>query len=242
MDLSLVSHDGGPHVRGLDGGEPAPEEQGPREPESGESTAKAAPRSGLKRGALWVAALALGLVAGLFLDAPERYTQASNESAVGASTVNFSLLDQHGVTRRAEEFRGRVLLVFFGYTHCPDICPTTLFEMRQVKAALGPEAHFTGAFITVDPARDTPQRLLAYVEHFDPELLGLSGQPDAIQAAANSFGAVYQREGDVPGGYLMGHTAFGYLVAPDGTISTVFPNEASADEIIAAVRALLAES
>lgn len=242
MDLSLASHDGGPHARGPDGGAPGLGEQGPGEAESGESTAKAATRMRLRSSALWAAALALGLGVGLFLDAPERYTQAPSESATGASTVNFSLLDQHGIGRRAEEFRGRVLLVFFGYTHCPDICPTTLFGMHKVKDALGPEAQFTGAFITVDPARDTPQRLLAYVEHFDPELLGLSGEPDAIRAAANSFGAVYQREGDVPGGYLMGHTAFGYLVARDGTISTVFPNEASADDIIAAVRALLAES
>jgi len=177
---------------------------------------------------------------GQFLSAPVRYVEPAPASVSGADTVQFSLLDQHGQRASASDFTGRVLLVFFGYTHCPDICPTTLLEMREVKASLGDSAaRFAGIFITVDPARDTSERLLAYIDHFDPELIGLTGTDAEIRAAANSFGAAYAREQESAGGYLMGHTAFGYLVAADGTIETVFPNEVGAKEISAAVAALL---
>jgi len=95
-------------------------------------------------------------------------------------------------------------------------------------------------FITVDPERDTPERLATYVNHFDDELLGLTGSAQQIATAAKAFGAAYERGDDVPGGgYLMGHSGFGYLVAPGGTLYAVFPTGTPADEIEASVRALV---
>ncbi|NKC14804.1 MAG: redoxin domain-containing protein [Gammaproteobacteria bacterium] len=164
------------------------------------------------------------------------------EESFAERPVRFELEDQNGQRVRAEDLRGRILLVFFGYTHCPDICPATLVQMSEVRRQLAPEAPFAGLFITVDPARDNRGRLKQYVDHFDPELLGLRGTPARIAEAARSFGAVYERGGDLPdGGYLMGHTAFGYVVDSAGRVAQVFEQGTSADAYAAHIRSLLVE-
>ncbi|MEM7406238.1 MAG: SCO family protein [Pseudomonadota bacterium] len=208
----------------------------------------------LVRTGLLAAALVLGGGAGALLDlGPSRETPTAAEPVPDASgndagresdrtgTVAFELTSQHGKRITAEQLRGRVLLVFFGYTHCPDICPTTLVQMKLAREQLGTAAgDFQGVFITVDPARDTEARLRDYVGHFDTTLLGLTGADEEIAAAARSFGAFYERGDAVPGGYLMGHTAFGYLVDRDGRIGTLFPNDAALDDIVTALKSAIA--
>jgi protein SCO1 len=189
------------------------------------------------------AALAVGLLVGHYVPRPPSFAAPTSASAVGSASVAFDLVDQFGHNVTAASMRGKTLLVFFGYTYCPDICPTTLIDMRDAKSALKQDAdRFRGIFISVDPSRDTPERLRDYIAHFDESLIGLSGQPQQLKAAAESFGALYERGADVSGGgYEMAHTAFGYLVKADGTIDTIFPHGTSAAEMATAIRQLLAQ-
>ena len=190
-----------------------------------------------------IGALGAGVLLGQLFPVPPSSTlpRPASTSAIGSDVIDFELTVHDGSTLYASDLREKALLVFFGYTHCPDICPTTLVEMAAVKRALGPtSSNFRGLFITVDPERDTPERLATYVNHFDDELLGLTGSAQQIATAAKAFGAAYERGDDVAGGgYLMGHSGFGYLVAPGGTLYAVFPTGTPADEIEASVRALV---
>lgn len=157
--------------------------------------------------------------------------------------IDIDLVDHGGAPVDGTLFDARVSLVFFGYTHCPDICPATLARMRMVKDALGEDArNFQGVFITVDPVRDTPERLRSYVTHFDPGFIGLTGTDEALRQAAALLGAVYRRGDDVAGGYLMDHTAFGHVVAPNGTLARLFPHDAPVEEMTRSIRAVLADS
>ena len=147
----------------------------------------------------------------------------------------FSLTDQFGKTRTDADFRGQYLLVFFGFTHCPDICPTTLFDMSQLLRKLGPEADRTGAlFITVDPERDTPTVMKDYLSNFDPHLRGLTGDQASIDAAIRGY-RVYAKKVPLQGGdYTMDHTAVVYLMDKTGRFVAPFnmkrrPQEAAAD-------------
>jgi protein SCO1 len=121
------------------------------------------------------------------------------------------------------DMKGKPFLVFFGFTHCPDICPTTLFEMSQVMKALGPDANRTGAlFITVDPERDTPAVMKDYLSNFDPHLRGLTGDRTAIDAAIRAY-RVYAKKVPLQNGdYTMDHTAVVYLMDKDGNFVAPF--------------------
>jgi protein SCO1 len=129
----------------------------------------------------------------------------------------FHLEDQNGKPVSDADMKGRPFLVFFGFTHCPDICPTTLFEMSQVMRALGPDADRAGAlFITVDPARDTPTAMKDYLSNFDPHLRGLTGDQASIDAAIKAY-RVYAKKVPLDNGdYTMDHTALVYLMDKDG--------------------------
>src|SRR5271169_3472740 len=135
----------------------------------------------------------------------------------------FHLQDQNGKPVTDTDMKGKPFLVFFGFTHCPDICPTTLFEMSQVMKALGPDADRTGAlFITVDPERDTPAALKDYLSNFDPHLRGLTGDQAAINAAITAYG-VYAKKVPLQGDdYTMDHTAVVYLMDKDGRFVAPF--------------------
>jgi protein SCO1 len=137
--------------------------------------------------------------------------------AVAAVGGPFRLEDQNGQPVTDADMKGRPFLVFFGYTHCPDICPTTLFDISQVFQKLGPDADRTGAlFITVDPERDTPAVLKDYLSNFDPHLRGLTGDQNAVNAATKAY-RVYAKK--VPlehGDYTMDHTAMVYLMDKNG--------------------------
>lgn len=121
-----------------------------------------------------------------------------------------------------QEFRGKWLLVFFGYTYCPDVCPTTLNNIAETMSGLGPVAEkVQPLFVTVDPARDTPAVLASYTAAFDPRIVGLTGSPQQISAVADEFGARYFRR-EVDGDYFVDHTATVYVVGPDGVLASSF--------------------
>jgi protein SCO1/2 len=148
----------------------------------------------------------------------------------------FQLVDQNGRPVSDTDFRGKPFLVFFGFTHCPDICPTTLFEVSEVMRRLGPNADRTAAlFITVDPERDTPDKLKDYLSSFDPHLRGITGNPDAVAAVAKAYRVYYKKvptEGD---DYTMDHTAIVYLMDKNGRFVAPFSlrrsPEAAADDL-----------
>ena len=133
----------------------------------------------------------------------------------------FQLPDQNGQMRSLEEFKGKVVAVFFGYTQCPDVCPTTLTEWVEIKRQLGADGdRLQGIFITVDPARDTPEVLKAYMGNFDPSFLALiPGSPEALAQVAKEYKIIYKKvDGKTPGSYTMDHSAGSYLYDPQGRL------------------------
>ena len=143
--------------------------------------------------------------------------------AIAAVGGPFHLEDQNGQPVSDEDMKGRPFLVFFGFAHCPDVCPTTLFEMSEVMRQLGKDADRIGAlFITVDPERDTPAALKDYLSSFDPHLRGLTGDPAAVNAAIKAY-RVYAKKIPLEGGdYTMDHTAVVYLMDKDGRFVAPF--------------------
>jgi protein SCO1 len=148
----------------------------------------------------------------------------------------FSLTDQDGATVTERDFRGRPFLVFFGFTHCPDVCPTTLHEVSQIMLQLGPDAgRMRAAFITVDPERDTPPTIKDYLSSFDSRIKGLTGDVAAITAVAKAYRVYFKKVPLDPGGYTMDHTAIVYLMDKEGRFVAPFSlkrtTEASAAEL-----------
>jgi protein SCO1 len=140
-------------------------------------------------------------------------------SAVGGP---FNLVDQNSKPISDQDLKGQPFLVFFGFTHCPDICPTTLFEVSEVLRSLGPQAKARALFVTVDPERDTPAVLKDYLSSFDPRVIGVTGDPAAVAAMTKAY-RVYAKK--VPldaGGYTMDHTALVYLMDKDGRFVAPF--------------------
>ena len=133
---------------------------------------------------------------------------------------DFALTDHHGKPRRLADFKGRVVVMFFGYTQCSDVCPATLANMRELMAALGAEAaRVQVVFVTVDPERDTPQLLAAYVPAFHPSFLGLYGDAQATAAVAKEFKVFYHKQpGQTASSYSVDHSAGSYVFDPGGRL------------------------
>jgi protein SCO1/2 len=153
-------------------------------------------------------------------------------SAIGGP---FKLVDQDGKPVTEQVLKGRPTLIFFGFTHCPDVCPTALFEMSEILGKLGPDAGRVGIyFVSVDPERDTPAVLKDYLSSFDPHLHGLTGTPEAIAAIMKAY-RVYAKKVPLEGGdYTMDHSALVYLMDKEGRFVAPFnmkrpPEEAAAD-------------
>jgi protein SCO1/2 len=161
-----------------------------------------------------------------------------------AITNAYTLTDHTGRAVTADSFDGQWQLVFFGFTHCPDICPTTLAYMAQVMDGLGPDAtHVTPIFITVDPARDTAEVMAAYVDAFYPRMVGLTGTEAQVAEAAGNFRVWYERAEDasMPDGYSMAHAGHIYVMAPDGRFVDVWlegntPAEAFAADLLTLIQ------
>jgi protein SCO1/2 len=145
------------------------------------------------------------------------YAPSPVGQAVPAVGGPFQLTDQNGKAVTDADMKGKPFLVFFGFTHCPDICPTTLFDTSQLMKELGPDADRTGAlFITVDPDRDTAKVMKDYLSNFDPHVRGLTGDPAAINAAIRAY-RVYAKKVPLENGdYTMDHTALVYLMDKNG--------------------------
>lgn len=133
---------------------------------------------------------------------------------------DFPLFDPEGRQRSIQDFAGKVVVVFFGYVQCPDVCPTTLQELVEAKALLGPLGErLHGVFITVDPERDTPEILKSYTQNFSSDFVGLTGTPEQIAQVARSFKVFYKKvPGSTPGTYTMDHSAGMYMYDPQGKL------------------------
>lgn len=189
---------------------------------------------------LWLAVLLVGLGA-LYLAVAQR-DQVPASASVEQFRPEFALADDSGRVRTSEEFRGKYMLVFFGFTNCPDICPTTLSEVARVMDDLGPDAaKVQPIFISIDPERDRRLGLAAYTKAFHPALLGLAGDDAATAAAAKSFKIHYSREADTaaPDGYTMSHSPALYLVSPEGDWLRQFTYGTPAADILSDLKSRL---
>ena len=155
---------------------------------------------------------------------------------------DFALTDHNGTPRRLADFKGRAVLMFFGYTQCPDVCPTTMSNMRELMARLGPEAERVQVlFVTVDPERDTPQLLAQYVPAFHPSFLGLYGDAAVTAATAREFKIFYNKQpGSTPGAYTVDHTAGTYLFDPRGRLRLYVRHGETPERMAQDIKRLLA--
>lgn len=157
--------------------------------------------------------------------------------------TRYMLIGPNGSAVSNEDFRGRFQLVTFGYTYCPDVCPTTLVEMADILKQLGEQAdHLQGIFISVDPERDTPQSLQAYTRFFDPRIIGLTGSPALVQAAARNFKVRYEKvikETGDPKLYAVDHSAGMYLIGPNGDFIKKYGYATPSSDIAQEIKTLL---
>jgi len=154
---------------------------------------------------------------------------------------SLELTDQHGKLRRLEDFRGKAVVLFFGFTHCPDVCPTTLADMAQAMRQLGVDAERVQVlFVTVDPERDTEEALAKYVPAFDPRFLGLRGDLEATRRAAQEFKVYFEkRPGKTPGEYSIDHSAQSYVIDPQGRVRLFVRHDRIAEDLAPDLRTLL---
>jgi protein SCO1/2 len=154
---------------------------------------------------------------------------------------DFRLTDHNGKLRTLADFRGKAVVMFFGYTQCPDVCPTTMLEMKAVLQQLGADAQRVQVlFVTVDPERDTPELLASYVPAFDPSFLGLYGDLQTTAKTAKDFRVFYQKQpGSTPGSYTIDHTAGSYVFDPQGRVRLFVRHGDGGANLAADLRTLL---
>jgi protein SCO1/2 len=196
---------------------------------------------GFAIGAATVLALAAAGGGAWFVLSPATRSMAGGEALVGGP---FRLTDQHGAEVTERDFAGRYMLIYFGYTYCPDICPLSLANMAQAMDLLPPDqaAQVVPIFITVDPERDTVEQLAEYAPLFHPALAALTGSPEAIKAAAKAYRVYFAKAGNGDANdYLMDHSSFIYLMGPDGRYVRHFAHNATPEEIAAGIGDVLAQ-
>jgi protein SCO1/2 len=158
--------------------------------------------------------------------------------AVGAASIggDFTLVDQNGTTRRDADFRGKLMLVYFGYTYCPDVCPTELQTMSDAVDLLGDQADAVQPiFVTVDPERDTAEQLRLYAESFHPRLVALTGTAEQVAAAARAYKVYFAKRPQQGGDYLMDHSSFVFLMGRDGRYLMHFGPGTTPEQMAAAI-------
>jgi protein SCO1/2 len=168
-----------------------------------------------------ILALALLAVSMMLAGCGEKPTTFKNVDITGAAFArDFALTDHTGKPRTLADFKGKVVVLFFGFTQCPDVCPTTMAEMSAVMKELGPQAaQVQVLFVTVDPERDTRELLAQYVPAFDPRFLGLYGSAEQTAAVAKEFKVFYAKvDGKTPGSYSIDHTAASYIFDRNGKV------------------------
>jgi protein SCO1/2 len=163
-----------------------------------------------------------------------------NIAAPAAIGGPFQLTDQTGETITDKSLEGRPTLIFFGFTHCPDVCPTSLFEISEVLRAMGQQAdHVNAYFISVDPERDTPAAMKDYLSSFDPHLKGLTGDPEVMAKVISEYRVYAKRVPLKDGDYTMDHTALVYLMDRDGRFVAPFNLKRTPDEAAAELKRYL---
>jgi len=156
------------------------------------------------------------------------------------SNLTFALTATDGTSVTEQNYRGKCLVIYFGYTFCPDVCPTTMMEIGGALKTLGPRADMVqGLFITVDPQRDTPAVLNDYLRSFDPRLIGLTGTPAQIAAAAKAFHVFYERNSAGDGSYLYDHSSYIYFVYPDGKFAKAITSEGGGQAVADALSVMM---
>ena len=196
----------------------------------------------LKAIALGTAALAGGTLLTACFDKKEQTLQFRGVDVTGADYArDLPLTDHNGQARSIKDFAGKVVVVFFGFTQCPDVCPTAMAELAEVKKALGKDGDkLQGLFVTVDPERDTPEVLKAYMANFDPSFLALRGTPEQLAAVAKDFKIYYKKvEGKTPTSYSMDHSAGSYVYDTAGRLRIYNRYGSGAQALTEDVRALL---
>jgi cytochrome oxidase Cu insertion factor (SCO1/SenC/PrrC family) len=191
-------------------------------------------------GSALVLALALALGLGWYLSHPGG-SSAQGEALIGGP---FTLVDQHGKEVTEKDFAGRFMLVYFGYTFCPDVCPLSLSNMVQAIGLLEPGQadQVVPIFITVDPERDTVAQMAEYAPLFDPRLVALTGSTAQIKQAAKAYRVYFSKvENGSSSDYLMDHSAFIYLMGPDGKYRRHFGHDVSPEAMAEAIRTELAQ-
>ncbi len=181
----------------------------------------------------------------LFSACTEKKVEFRGVDVTGAEYArDLPLTDHHGQARRMADFAGKVVVVFFGFTQCPDVCPTSMQELAEVKKMLGPDGdRLQGIFVTVDPDRDTPEVLKAYMANFDPTFLALRGTPEQLAAVAKDFKIYYKKvDGKTPTSYTMDHSAGSYVYDTAGRLRVYNRYGSGAQALASDVKALLGEA
>lgn len=179
--------------------------------------------------------------------APKADAPQTKFNAVDITGANYarklSLPDYNGKPRQLADFKGKVLFVFFGFTQCPDVCPTTMAELAEVRKRLGADGErLQGVFVSVDPERDTPEVLKAYLQNMDPSFVGLRGSLPQTEATAQEFKVFYQKVPTKNGSYTMDHTAGAFVFDPDGQVRLFVRYGMKVEDLTADIRQLLAQA
>lgn len=195
------------------------------------------PVSLFRRGLILGAALALAACS-------ETKPAFSGIDITGADyATGFSLTDHNGQPRTLADFKGKAVVVFFGFTQCPDVCPTSMTELAEARRLLGPDGErLQGIFISIDPERDTPEIMKAYMASFDPSFLALYAAPNALPELAKSYRIYYKKvEGKTPTSYSVDHSAGSYVYDPQGRIRVYHRYGSGAQALASDVKQLLKE-
>lgn len=199
----------------------------------------------LRRALLLAAASAVFL--GACSDKPADATASgfSGIDITGADYAKgFTLTDHNGKTRSLTDFKGQVVVIFFGFTQCPDVCPTSMGELAEARRLLGPQGDkLQGLFISIDPERDTPEIMKAYMASFDPSFLALYAAPDQLPELAKSFKVYYKKvDGKTPTSYTMDHSAGSYVYDTQGRVRLYHRYGSGSPALAGDVKKLLAEA
>ena len=186
----------------------------------------------------------LACVAGLAACSPDKPQFRAIDITGAEYARDFNLTDHNGQPRSIKDFAGKVVVVFFGFTQCPDVCPTALAELAEVKRMLGKDGDkLQGIFVTVDPERDTPEVLKGYMANFDPSFLALRGTAEQLAAMAKDYKVYYKKvDGKTPTSYTMDHSAGSYVYDPAGRLRIYNRYGSGAQALAADVKVLLAEA
>lgn len=194
-----------------------------------------------KRRTLLTVAMAAGLASALSACGKEEVAFIGSDITGTKLGREMAMVDGTGQVRTLADYKGKVAVVFFGFTQCPDVCPTAMAELSETMELLGQDADKVQVLmISVDPARDTPEVLSAYVTAFHPSFVGLTGSPEQLGATAKSFKAYYAKSpGATPDQYSMDHASSFYLIDPKGEARVLVSGNASAQDIASDIRQLL---